>query len=184
MSPKEPVPTFWHHAATSRIALVLLAVVTVASAAPLVSVLLSSMAAGLLDCRLDEGAAHACRLAGGRHRRDALCGVRDGVADALDGAGDAGRGPVLGRHRCAGVAPPACPPKRNRLRRHSTASSLGASVQRDPRHEKRQQQGQNGDDEDAPEGDVKGLLQHRPHAGRRSGKGVRGDPATAAAGPN
>ena len=64
MSPKGPVPTFWHHAATSRIALVLLAVVTVASAAPLVSVLLSSMAAGLLDCRLDEGAAHACRLAG------------------------------------------------------------------------------------------------------------------------
>ena len=48
----------------SKIGLLLLAVVTMASAAPVVSVLVSSMAASALGCPLDEGSAHPCSLAG------------------------------------------------------------------------------------------------------------------------
>lgn len=48
----------------SRIGLVLLAAVTVASVAPLVSAIVSSGVASALDCPLDEGSAHPCRLAG------------------------------------------------------------------------------------------------------------------------
>ncbi len=48
----------------SKIGLVLLAVVTVASVTPLVSLIASSGVASALDCPLDEGSAHPCRLAG------------------------------------------------------------------------------------------------------------------------
>ena len=48
----------------SRIGLVVLVVMTVASVAPLVSVIVSSGIANALDCPIDEGSAHPCRLAG------------------------------------------------------------------------------------------------------------------------
>ena len=48
----------------SKVGLVLTAIVTVASMAPLVSVLVSSVVASALGCLLDEGSAHPCWLAG------------------------------------------------------------------------------------------------------------------------
>ncbi len=48
----------------SKIALILVAIVTLASVAPLFSVIVSSMVASALGCSLDEGSAHPCMLAG------------------------------------------------------------------------------------------------------------------------
>ncbi len=131
---------------------------------------MSSGVASALDCPPDEGSVHPCRVAGTDigdvlHRAFVIAWLMLLAAPAMFVA-------VLFwiviAVRASRRRPDEPRPGKRSLHREFSRS-VGQS---DAGHEQRQQQGHHCDDEDPPEGHVKRLLQHRPHAGRCSGKGI------------